>query len=332
MSRRLLPALVAVVVTTFAGCGSTDRAGVPKRAATQTLRMATRTHGDGPGAAFAAEVNDLTEGTLEIVIEHEVHRDLGRGSDAAILADVVSGAVELRAISVESLEAAGVHSFDPLVAPGVVTTVAAEAQIAGGPLASQMLAGASAASVVGIAIAPGPIHYLAGIGEPIADPAQLAGELFGVTATSTLAADVVKALGATPTLDDRQDTIDMHVRGLDTSPQGISQRQIVDITGHVVGNVPLWPQPTIIVANAQYFGGLTKSQQESLTSAGLHAAAPQAEAVIKDDSDALAVLCGSSTWTFESLDDTAQASVTGFLTQVTDRVRKVEALEPTLSA
>lgn len=322
---------IGLVAGLLAGCSATDRAGAPRTPDTTRLTVATRTLGAGPAGAFAAEVERLSKGSISIDIESKAHRDQGRRSDAAILADVVSGDVALGAVSIEALQQAGVHSLDPLVAPGVLTSIDAEAAAAESATAAAMLAGTTAADVTGLAIVPGPIHYLASIGRPLAGEADLDGADFLVTATSSLATDTVERLGATVESDDRSDQLDTAVQALDVAPQTIGQRNAMDANGYLFGNVALWPQPVVIVGNPNVLAGLTDTQRAVLFEAGLAAVRAQSQLVADETEDGLAALCRGSNWKVLPADQQLVSAVGNALAEVTNHLAASSADDAVLA-
>ena len=310
--RSAAPSACILLSAMLISCSTTDKSGAERHTEPTILHLASRTLGSGPAAAFSDEVDHESGGRITIQIDASAHRDSGRGSDAAILADVVNGVVPLGLVSVEALQQAGVRTLDPLVAPGVVTSVGLEVEIARGPLGGKLLGGLSAASVIGIAIAPGPIHHLVGVGTPVNSPLELTGQRFGVYASSVDASALASSVGADPVIDERSQ-LDTDVRALDASPGVIARRNLVGFADHLMGNAPLWPDPTIIVMNPGVFERLAESDQNLLLEAGRLAASSAGAEVDADESSSLGSLCADGEWTIDTMPAAGLAALTADL-------------------
>ena len=325
---RLIVSVVAVAAC--AACTPTDKAGSPVPAQPVPITIATRTHGSGPAAAFAQNLTAKGGGRLTVSLATDAHRDLGAGSDAAILADVAAGRVDLGVVSIAALQAAGVHSFDALVAPGLLATLDAEVMVAAGGLGAEALAGVGRAGVTGIALVPGPIHRLVLVGPPISDVNELVGKPFRVVGTSTLATEAVRALHAVPEPDDRGDRLATQVAAFDAAPETIISRSSGDITATFATNIPLWPEPTVIVAYPALFDRLGEGSEEMLLSAGRDSAHSQAESLLNAEMEALGALCFSTSWQVRPLSTSAAAEISSRIATVTERLRSDEMVSPSV--
>ncbi|MEO6572157.1 MAG: hypothetical protein ABIO83_11495 [Ilumatobacteraceae bacterium] len=324
MNVRRVALIVALLLSgALIACGSTDKSGAPVAAAPAELNIATRTLGTGGAADFADTVTKASGGRLTIVVESSAHRSDGRPAEASILADVASGNVALGVVSVEALQAAGVHSLDPLIAPGVVTTVEFETAIAGSALATTMLGGVATAGVVGLAIVPGPIHLLVGMNDAIDSPEGLTGKRASVFATADQAAALFTALGTTTTLDPRLEP-PANADVFDASPGVIARRNLAPAV-HVVANVPLWPDPTVIVMNADAFEALNASDRQLLLDAGLASAAVTGDAISVDESTSLDSLCADGRVEFDTMSADGLAVMATRFADVTDALRATGA-------
>lgn len=311
------------------GCGSTDKSSAPAAPVPTVLHLSTITFGDGPAAPFTDEVKRLSGGALTIQIDTAQHRDSGRAGDPAILADVLSGKVPLGVVTIESLQAKGVRSLDPLAAPGLITSVAAAGVVDGGPIAKKMLDEVTAkAGVVGLAVVPGRLRYLVGVPSPVKAVADLSNQTVKLFEASTVAADAFKAAGANVVLDNRTDTVKSGERALDSAASDISNREMTSVAHYLMGNVPLWTEHFVVVANKKAFDGLSSSFRSVLAKAGSSSAAISATAVQQEEDGALLSMCNAK---LVEVDRLAPAEVTALSTAmkpVTDAMRADPDLGP----
>jgi TRAP-type C4-dicarboxylate transport system substrate-binding protein len=315
-----------------AACGSTDKSGAPAAAKPTALHLFTGTKTEGPAHDIAAEIDRVSNGALAVTVDVAQHAELGRGADAAVLDDVIAGRAPLGITTLEALEAKGVHTLDPLAAPGIITSVAGAAAVARAPIAATMLAGVSKTGAVGIAIIPGRIHYLMGLQRPVAATADLSGQVAFVTGTSDVAVAAWKAAGATTRLDDRVTPVGSDVRAADASVLDLAGHHLDSQHPHLAANVPLWPESYVLVMNKAAFDGLTAAQRSELTAAGTSAAAPRALEIQQEEDQALATACSSGALDATSLPSGEQSKLMDAMRPVTEAMRADTALAPIVAA
>ena len=89
------------------------------------------------------------------------------------------------------------ESLQPLSAPMLITSYAAEAAVLRSALARSMLAGVGAAGVTGLALLAGDLRRPFGVSAPLLDPQAYRGLHFGIYASSATTA-ALQTLGAQP--------------------------------------------------------------------------------------------------------------------------------------
>jgi hypothetical protein len=154
---------------------------------------------------------------------------------------------------------------------------------------AEMLKGLTDIDLVGIGALPGPMRKILGISEPFVEPSDFVGKTVGLQ-DSALAADTLKALGATP----RGVPSSADLDGLDAYEQ-----QLASIVGnryyaeadYVTANVNLWPRALVIVMGTEAFEGLSSSHQNALRDATADAIPAALDDSRIEDEEAVVALC-----------------------------------------
>src|SRR5690242_5544979 len=153
MQRVTRAALVAALLAGATGCSHAEPAP-------RVLRLATA----NPAGAqhepalrvFAARVARLSRGRLQIVFDDRWGRD-GDAHETRLISDLGRGVADLGVAHTRSLARAGARRMDALDAPMLVDRYSLEAAVIAGRVGTQLLAGAGAAGLEGLALLGGPL-------------------------------------------------------------------------------------------------------------------------------------------------------------------------------
>lgn len=267
---RMAIVLGTAVAVALSGCTAvpeTDKSG----GTPQPLRLTVGTpdHEGQPGAvqvrAFLDEVEELTDGRIEVDTRWEVSGDGTDDWDQVAARKVVDGELDLAFIPARAWDTEGVDSLRPLHAPFLVTSEAGLDAVVSSDLAVEMLGGLEDAGVTPLALLPEGFRFLFAFGDPARSLEDLQGRGVRAPFSETTYA-VHEALGMAP--DD---------------PNGPSYAQAI-IDGDVavgegafsappeepataVGNLPLFPKLNTLVANTEAWDQLTEGDQEILRQA-----------------------------------------------------------------
>ena len=290
-------------VSAVAACTWPRSGAAPARAGTRPADRRTRSRPAGRepvvltlvtgdelwASEFAAAVKRLSGGTIQI--------DIRAGGDALLdyerrhVENVRAGKADLVSVGARAWDRLGVTSFQALVAPFLVDSVALERRVLESPLVERMLEGVEPLDLVGLAVLPGLLRRPFGLSRPLLGPDDYAGATFGIR-YGGVARDTIEALGATakgyrsaPWLDS-------------TAPSSTCGRSRVTATtrpGQLTANVVLWARPETIVIGRKAFDRLPSAQQEILRRAGRETLAPMAARLENEQQSVLeaAALAGS---------------------------------------
>ena len=190
------------------------------------------------------------------------------GSDVQLLQDVSDGAVEMASVSAAVWPGQGVTSFQALQALGLINRYDLEAEVIGGSIGTEMLAGTDAIGVKGLAIHEGGFRVPIGAKAALTDAASWKGKSIRTPESSVLETGI-SALGADPNplpLGDvygalREGTVD----GMEANLGLVVTQKFYEVAKFITPNERLWPFPTVLVINQAAYDGLTADQQKILT-------------------------------------------------------------------
>jgi TRAP-type C4-dicarboxylate transport system substrate-binding protein len=295
-ARAALAAFGATLVFFAAACagGEGDKAGGVQQARPLVLTLESEDDLSLTGAPeFAAAVDRLSDGSMRIDIV-----PAGRSTEIewekGVVEDIRGGKAQLGIVDARVWDTIGVTSFQAILAPFLVDSLALERRVLESPLATRMLAGVEQAGVVGIALLPGPLRHPFGISHPLIGPGDYRGATIGVRPAGLMRM-ALRALGARSRV---------YVPGVLTGFDGAeSNPKAIDYNsweGALTSNVVLWPKPYTIAMNRDAFDGLTSKQQQILRDAGREALGPELEEVARDSSEALSTACARGAITLVS--------------------------------
>jgi TRAP-type C4-dicarboxylate transport system substrate-binding protein len=280
----------AAGLLTVAACGgATDKAGGAKPATVVALRI-VNTRDAQELQPFTDKVAELSGGTLKVTGTGQ----WGSGSttaEADAIKAVRAGTYDLALVPVRAWHDAGATSFDALIAPLAVDSMAAQQKVLTSDLPAQMLAGVMPLGLTGISILPGPMRKPDGVTRTFTSPADFKGARIGYS-PSAVGDRALRALGATP--------VASAFDGSDISSYDAIEQQVDSVAGNVydgvvktiTANVNLWPRALVIVGNTKALGRLTPQQAAWLKSAGTAAVGTAVQADLKREAAAMTMLCG----------------------------------------
>jgi TRAP-type C4-dicarboxylate transport system substrate-binding protein len=282
-------ALLGGLALVATGCGGSSKAGGAAGKRTIVLTMASAIRGGQPEqlTGFASEVERRSGGTIRIEFKDNWRTgDLHQEVDT--IADVKRGKVDLAWVGARAWDWLGVRSFEPLVAPLLITSYPLEQEVFERRIPQRMLAGLGHAGVVGLGVLPGPMRRVLGVRRPLLRPTDFRGLRFGVQ--GLLAAETLSALGASPHQFFAQEPL----TGLDGTEEQLSAIMGNDhdsAARYLTVNLSLWPRPLVIFAGRKLYRSLTAAQQSALRDAA-KATVPQALVASRQEDGAAAdVLC-----------------------------------------
>ena len=322
VTRHLLAAVAVLALGLVSGCGgeSSDKAG-GKGGDVRVLRLANANAEPGELAAYAEEVERVSDGRLKIEFLNDYRRS-AEDAEPGILDDVRAGKVDLAWVGARAFAAEGVDAFDPLIAPFQVTDYETEQQVLADPAAREMLDAVDEAGVQGVALLPGPLRWL-GMREPWSGPDDLAGKR--ISAPAGIGSRAIAALGAKPV-----------VGGADSGHGGLdgAEEHLPSLLGNFyaheipnVGSLPLWPRPLVVVASPKAWKELDERDRGFLTEAGTSAVLPMLNAIRAADKTSVPKLCRQGMRVNEPDARALRAAVEPVLDGVREDPRNAKALD-----
>ena len=286
--RRLIATVAFVVLFGIVGCGaSVDKAGGRKD------RHPVVLHGLnipslGELQPFIDRVSAVSQGALQLTLDNKSVRDTASEPDT--VSAMRAGKADLAVVPVRAFHALGVTSFDALIAPLAVDSMALQQKVLESAMPGQMLAGLKALGLDGIAILPGPMRKPDGITRSLRSPSDYRGASIGMNA-SAVADHALRALGATP--------IESAFNGADVSGFDGIEQQVGSVVGNVYDgvvrsiteNVNLWPRPLVVLASTAAMRRLSDQQVSWLHAAARGSIAATATAQMRTDADSAAMMC-----------------------------------------
>ena len=324
--KRVAALTIGVLALVAAGCsGGGGKAGGSRAKAVVVLTLANHEDGDLDVHEFATAVERLSGGSMRIESKGRWRRkeiDYDRGT----LADLRAGKFDLAKIGVRSLDTLGVRTFQPLMTPLLVDSLALEKKTLAGPLASKMLDGVSRLGVAGVAALLGASRRPFGISRRLLSPREYRGARIGIrpSLVSTWTFDALGATAAAYVPGKPPPSFD----GAELDPLTIEGNQF-DVAGSsLTANVALWPRAFVVVANKRTFERLTDKQRSILREAGSQALEPAADRVRAEEADGAAILCRRGRMQFVDASQTQLHALRAALGVVYARLEK----DPTIRA
>ena len=285
---RLLAGLVVGAVVVSGCTTSVDKAG-DQVAQNPVVLLGIDTRASQEIQPFVDEVATLSGGSMKFVFHADWHKT-DAAADAEAIAALRAGSVDFAVVPVRAWHAAGVSSFDALIAPMVVDSYALQDQVLQDPMVGDMLTGVRKLGLTGIGVLPGPLREPAGIARDLLLPSDFRGARIAFS-DGAVADRSLRQLGATPIPSAFNGADLSHFDGLEQQVSSIDSNNYDGIVRSVTSNITLWPRPYVIVGTAAAVGALTKEQLGVLTAAAKQAVHATSTRQEKLDSDAVPTLC-----------------------------------------
>lgn len=298
-SRHVHAALAVVAGGCLAVSGCTtgvDKAGDAKPAAPIVLHV-LNTREPGEVQPFVDAVKRLSKGSLQLSVKNGWHKTMLSGEPDAIRA-VRSGQTDLAVIPARDWRDLGVTSFDALVAPLTVDSLALQQKVLASEVPDDMLKGLSRLGLAGIGMLPGPMRRPDGISRPLLGPADYRGARLGYS-PSAVGDRSLRALGALPVPTPFDGSPVDAFDGIELQVSGVAGNQYNSVHT-ITTNVNLWPRTLVIVAGPRAVHRLSAGQLAVLHTAARAALTPSTARQIADDIEGTAPLCNSGTVDFTS--------------------------------
>jgi TRAP-type C4-dicarboxylate transport system substrate-binding protein len=313
--------LAAVLAFAAAGCGgSVDKSG-GRVAKPVVLTLAAHDDDEGYGT-FAAAVKRLSGGAIRIRVAENWRVTGDRREldyERGIIDDVRSGKVAMGIFGVRVWDTLGVRSFQALVAPFLVDSLALEGRALRSPLAPRALAAVGRAGVVGIALLPGRLRRPFGITRLLVAPMDYRGAKVALRLGS-VAEETFRALGARPAPEVPVDFTGFD--GAEVDPLTITENGWDHDARGLTANVAFWPKPQTIVMNRRAFDSLTPVQRAILTEAGREALAPELARIARDERLGISILCGDRGFRLATATPAEVAALRRAVRPVYDRIER----------
>jgi TRAP-type C4-dicarboxylate transport system substrate-binding protein len=279
-------ALAALLGLAVAACGGgADKAGGHRSGKPLVLTL-EQSDPDFSGAQFAAAVERASGGSIRIDVSPEWHRDRV-DFEAGVVENVRARRSDLGVVGARVWDTLGVTSFQALVAPFLVDSLALEQEVLESPVAGRMLAGVERDGVVGVALLPGPPRRPFGYRRALVGRADYRGMRMGVYPGRVEQA-TLRSLGANTRFY-------LNLGGASREGAILNFSAIAGGVGYrgktVAGNVVFWTRPETVVMNRKAFEALSPAQRAILRDAGRQAVAPRLAEVERLEKDALASIC-----------------------------------------
>jgi TRAP-type C4-dicarboxylate transport system substrate-binding protein len=247
-------------------------------------------HDMGPGEAdeFVDEVDRLSNGSLKISLQPDLHgADLDYQEE--YINDVQAGSYDMILVPARAWHLVGYHGFDPFVAPFLIESFGAEQAVLQSGLSKSALDGLAPLGVIGIGLTPGVLRHPVGIHQPVLTLADIAGKTFGVY-PSPIAEQAVSAMGAVP----KKIPPSFPASGLDVGEQDLAGAADIlwDVNSTAITtNITLWPRMQTLVMNAASHAALTPDEQEVLQQAVVASNPAKIDALRAAEEKAVTTLC-----------------------------------------
>ncbi len=213
---------------------------------------------------FVRRVSEVSGGRVSVSVRRD---DV---DDVSVIRDVAAGGADLGWAATAAFDVVGVRAFEPLHAPFLIHSYAAESAVVKDPLAGRMLAALSQIGLTGLALAADELQIPAAA-KPLLTPADFRGLKFGAHDSRIQSMGLV-ALGAEPSAAQAIDPI-----GPDITWWDYVKDPRAPFLPHVTGNAALWPRTLAIFASTERMKSLDEQVRAWLAEAADSAATWSAE-------------------------------------------------------
>jgi C4-dicarboxylate-binding protein DctP len=292
---RPVHALVAtVLLVSLVACGGDGDPGARKAGAPDRplhLVMADSQPPDAPTglamAAFAAEVENLSDGAMEVETR-SAGEYADNAGDAKVVRALTAGDVQLATVPARAWSDAGVRSTDVLQAPFEVTSNDHMVAVTGdAELTRASLAGLENVGAHGLGLVPERLRVLLGFDTPVLVPADLKGRT--MRSISPSVGRILEQFGAKPVNPTDDEYAAMRAEGSIGGAETDWTRAMSLAPGATItSDLVLYAKVVSIAANLDWWEGLTDDQRAVLE----QAAAATRDAAVATLSEASADAAG----------------------------------------
>jgi TRAP-type C4-dicarboxylate transport system substrate-binding protein len=208
---------------------------------------------------FVKRVAEVSRGRMTVRV------DEGGRDDVAVIREVAAGRVDLGWAATAAFDVVGVRAFQPLHAPFLINSYAAEAAVVNDPLAGRMLAEVTPLGLTGLALVADELQMPAAA-KPLLTPEDFHGLGFGLH-DSQIQSKGLAALGARAAAPNTAGSSGRDV----TWWRYIEDDQVASLP-YVTANAILWPRTLAIFGNTERLIELDEQAQEWLRQASKAAA------------------------------------------------------------
>jgi C4-dicarboxylate-binding protein DctP len=241
-------------------------------------------------ADFADSLRKSSGGALDVTVQWSWRmQDLNSETD--LINDVAAGKAELGLVGARAFDTVGVTSFMGLQAPFLIDSFDLETKVLAADWAQKLLDGPRSIGVVGLDYVQGPLRQPLGITRTFAEAADFQGARIGIR-PSHVNEMVMKALGATPVSWGNEDLASLD--GIEMDASSIAGNKYDVGAKALTGNVVFTARPSVIIANAKWFDGLSPDQQQLVRSTAAAVDQRTIKRVRLDASGAADLLCRRS--------------------------------------
>lgn len=328
MTRAAIRAIVAAVgvAVTLAGCVSqVDRAGtsIPDAATVVTMADVSHVLEIEP---FVAAVAEVSHGRISLR-EAPNWRRRSITVESDLIRAVQRGDVPLALVPARAFRSVGIKSFDPLLAPMEVDSLALEQIVLGSSVGSEMLDSVRGAGIQALGFLPGPIRFPVGLHKAFLGPDDYQGARVAVS-PSDVAVRTMQALGASAV----GSTYFQDALAGDDGLEGqvaIVDGNTYDVPGTAItANVALWPRTLVLIAHT---GALTTDVARALEQAALLSIRKVADEVVSGEQEATGNMCRRGRARFVSATSEQLAALRKALAPVDHELRSDPATDNVMS-
>ena len=330
MTRRLVTAacITAVVLAPSACGGEGDKAGGGGDESGGPLTLSLAAYSEPEPEPFVAAVQRLSRGSIRIRATTR-WRDGQPDYEEGTIADVRRGDVDLAIVGARVFDLLGTTSFQGVLAPFLVDSLALESRVLRSPLANRMLAGVAHAGVVGLGVLPGALRRPIGFRRRTISAGDFRGAVVGVR-RSALIDRTYRALGAQPLV-----TLFRDLGAIDATDYTVTSLDFAhyDESAQTIGaNVALWPHVLVVIANRDTYADLGPKRRALLRRAVREAFAPTFEEVERNEDAALGAVCRRGKAVLVSASPAQRAELRGAVEPIYDALRRDELARDVIAA
>ncbi|CAN5659668.1 hypothetical protein BH18ACT3_BH18ACT3_15150 [soil metagenome] len=282
--------LAVFLVATLVACGSESStpasvAPTPASAVARTtsttsvesvplvLRLGTNDPADGAGAPvverFAAHLEEISRGAVTVEpLWHAAGDPPPDAFDQAVAQLVITGELDLAVVTGAAWDTEGVSTLRALYAPFLVDSDELTAAIVNGETAIDLMAGFESVGVEGLALIPEGMRHVFSFSDALVTVDDFDGAAVRSPQSDTVWA-LLEALGAEPQLMNGSVFDEAVASGTVVAAESSFARAAA-LPGESItatGNLTLFPRVTTLVANGEFFAGLSHAQRQTLRDA-----------------------------------------------------------------